>query len=772
MVINRLEQQRQAILKVIFIVHEDRRQEMATTYSVVGKRVPRVDAVDKATGRSIYGSDIYLPGMLYCKILSSPHPHARIKKIDTSKALEVPGVKAVMTADDAPDVPYGTTGQIRDRSFMARDRVRFVGEPIAAVAAIDEDVAEYAVSLIEVEYELLPAVFDPLEAMKEGAPLVHEKIEEYVGSTGMRKGNICSLLTAERGEVEKGFAEADFVVEGTYRSQPINQGYMEPMACAAQVEPSGRVTVWTTTQGPYAIRNTLAETLNIPMNRIKVIPLEIGGGFGAKLRCSFEHFCVILSEKTGGKPVKMISTREENFTAIGPRLECVATIKTGVKKDGSITARQVHAVYDTGAYLGPGVGSGVGHSTGPYMIPNFKAESYAVYTNKVWAGSYRASGVADMVFAVESHMDEVAEKIGMDPLDFRLKNLLKEGDRSLTGEIIPSMGLKEMADAARKNSNWDSRKGEEGWGIGTAFSDWKSGTGPSTATVSLNEDGTVSILTGTVDIAGSDTSLAQIVAETIGVPFEKVVMAKKDTDSAPFNGPTGGSRVVYSAGRTVLQAAQEAKDKVLRFAADLLEASTDDLEVVNERVQVKGSPEKGRSLAEIARLSSTSKYGSIMGQAALSQLPFAPIYNQVIVEIKVDKETGMIKVLKFTQAQDLGFAINPNSVEGQMEGGAVQAIGRALYENYVFNDGKPMNPSLTTYLLPLAPDIPPMDTIMIETGSKEGAFGAKAVAEPPGFGAPAAIANALYNATGIRIRELPLSPDKVRAALKAKNNGG
>lgn len=745
---------------------------MATTYSVVGKRVPRVDAVDKATGRSIYGSDIYLPGMLHCKILSSPHPHARIKKIDTSKASEVPGVKAIMTAADVPNVLYGTAGTLRDRSFIARDKVRFVGEPIAAVAAIDEDIAEYAVSLIEVEYEPMPGVFDPLEAMKDGAPLVHEKIEEYVGSTGMRKGNICTLLTAERGDIEQGLAEADFVVEGTYRSQPINQGYMEPMACAADVDPSGHVTIWTTTQAPYAIRNTIVDILGMSMNKVKVIPLEIGGGFGAKLRVSFEPFCIILSQKTG-KSVKMISTREENFTAIGPRLECVATITTGVKKDGTITARKVHAVYDTGAYLGPGPGAGVGHSTGPYKVPNFKAESYGVYTNKVWAGSYRASGVADMVFAVESHMDEVAARIGMDPLDFRLKNLIQEGDRSITGEVVPTMALKEMAEAARKSSNWDSRKQEEGWGVGVAFSDWKSGTGASTATVSLNEDGTVSLLTGTVDIAGSDTSLAQIVAETMGVPFDKVTLAKKDTDSAPFNGPTGGSRVIYSAGRTVLQAANEAKDKVIRLAADILEANSEDIELVNERVQVKGTPDKGRSLAEIARLSTSSKYGPIMGQAALSQLPFAPIYNAVIVEIKVDKETGLIKVLKFTQAQDLGFAINPNSVEGQMEGGAVQAIGRALYENYIFRDGKPVNPSLTTYLLPLAPDVPQMDTIMIESaGSKEGAFGAKAVAEPPGFGAPAAIANALFNATGIRIRELPLSADKVQAALKAKNNGG
>ncbi|MSQ15061.1 MAG: xanthine dehydrogenase family protein molybdopterin-binding subunit [Dehalococcoidia bacterium] len=743
---------------------------MATTYAVVGKRVPRVDAVDKATGRSIYGSDIYLPGMLHCKILSSTQAHAKIKKIDFSKALAVPGVKSIITAADVPDIMYGTVGNIRDRSFMARDRVRFIGEPVAAVAAIDEDVAEYAVSLIEVEYEPLPAVFDVLEAMKEGAPLVHEKLQEYEGSTGLRKGNICSLLTATRGDMDAGLSEADFIVEGTYRSQPINQGYMEPMACAAEVEPSGRVTIWTTTQAPYAIRNTIAETLQLPMNRVKVIPLEIGGGFGAKLRVSFEAFCVILSQKTG-RPVKMISSREENFTAIGPRLECVATIKTGVKKDGTITARQVHAVYDTGAYLGPGVGAGVGHSTGPYRVPNFKAESYAVYTNKIWAGSYRASGVADMVFAVESHMDEVAACIGMDPFDFRLKNILEEGDRSLTGEVIPTMGLREMGEAAKTGSNWNTRKQEDGWGIGVAFSDWKSGTGASTATVSLNEDGTVSVLTGTVDIAGSDTSLSQIVAETIGVPFEKVVMAKKDTDAAPFNGPTGGSRVIYSAGRTVLQAAQDAKEKVLRLAADVLEANQDDLEVVNERVQVKGSPDKGRSLAEIARLSSSSKYGSIMGQAALSQLPFAPIYNAVVVEIKVDKETGMIKVLNFTQSQDLGFAINPNSVEGQMEGGAVQAIGRALYENFIFDKGKPVNPSLTTYLLPLALDVPPMSTIMIESVSKEGAFGAKAVAEPPGFGAPAAIANALYNATGIRIRDLPLSPDKVRAALKAKQSG-
>ncbi|MBM2826359.1 MAG: Ald Xan dh protein, partial [Dehalococcoidia bacterium] len=682
-----------------------------------------------------------------------------------SKAEALPGVFGIITTVDVPNILYGTGAAIRDRVFIARDVVRYIGEPVAAVAAIDEETAEEAVHLIRVEYEELPAVTDVLEAMNPGSPLVHPDLASYAGSTGIREGNICSRMSVEMGDVDKAFHEADFVVEGTYRSQPINQGYMEPMACMANVDPSGRVTVWTTTQGPYAIRGTLSELLQIPMNRIKVVPLEVGGAFGAKMRLTFEGFCVVLSKKTG-RPVKMVSTREENFTAIGPRLECIAYLKTGVMKDGTIVARQSRTIYDTGAYLGPGVNAGIGHAKGPYRILNHKAESYAVYTNKVWAGSYRASGVADMVFAVESHMDEVADRLEMDPLEFRMKNLVREGDRSIMGDIIPKNSLMEAVQAARERSRWDSRPKEDGWGIGVAISDWRSGSGPSTATVSMNEDGTVSLLTGTVDIAGSDTSLAQIVAEALTISYDKVVVPKRDTDSAPYNSPTGGSRVIYSAGQVVFQAAQDTKEQLFRLASDLLEANPGDLELVSERVQVRGAPDKGRSLAELARLATTSKYGPVMGQSSLSQMPYAPIFNALIAEVMVDVDTGMVKVLKLTQAQDVGYPINPMNVEGQMEGGLIQAVGRALYENFIIRDGVPLNPSLTTYLLPLAPDSPPMDTIMVESEGSAGAYGAKAVAEPPGFGAPAAIANAVYNAVGIRIRDLPISPDKVLRALK------
>ena len=484
-------------------------------FKVLEQNHPRIDAREKVTGRSTYAADVYLPGMVHCKILSSPRSHARIVSLDTSKAEALPGVRGIITGRDFPDVHFGS-GALKDRYIMARDEVYYVGEPVAAVAADDEMTAQEAVGLIEVEYEDLEAVVDPLDALKPGAPSVHPDLESFEGyGFTLEGGNICTLLDADRGDVEQGFRDADFVFEDTFRSQGINQGFLEPMACVASLEPNGRLTVWASTQGPYQVRAQLAQVLGIPLSNIKIIAMEMGGGFGAKLRLAFEAFPALLAMKTG-RPVKLVNTREEVFTLNGPRHPVTNYLKTGVNRDGTIVAREAFSIFDVGAYLGAGPNSGIGHGLGAYNIPNFRLRSYGAYTNKIYVGSYRASGVADMTFAVESHMDIIAHKLGIDPFEFRLRNAIKEGDTAVNGSVVPRNGLEETLMAIKERLGLPKEL-PEGHGVGIALCEWRSGSGPSTASISVNEDGTVSLLTGSVDISGSDTSLASIAAEALGI---------------------------------------------------------------------------------------------------------------------------------------------------------------------------------------------------------------------------------------------------------------
>jgi carbon-monoxide dehydrogenase large subunit len=732
---------------------------------VLGKNYPRVDAADKVSGRSQYAGDVYLPGMLIGKVLKSSRPHARILRIDTSQAAQVPGVRAVITGNDIPDVRFGS-GAVKDRRVFALEKVRYMGEPVAAVAAVDEIAALEALDLIQVQYEDLPAITDPIDALKPEAPLVHQDLPRYDGYAAGMGGNVCTIVEGDRGDVDSAFAAADHIFEDTFRSQGINQGYLEPMACVANVDPSGRINVWTSTQGPYAVRASLAAVLQTPISRLRIIPMELGGGFGAKLRLCLEPYPVFLALKTG-KPVKMVATREEVFTLSGFRLPTTVYLKTGVLKDGTIVAREAISIFDMGAYLGAGVQSGVSHTIGPYNIPNHRVRSYAVYTNKIWAGSYRASGVADVTFAVESHTDIIARQLGMDPWEFRMKNILQEGDTAIQGGRLPRNGLRQTLEAVKERMSWPN-KSKEGHGVGLAVCQWRSGSGPSTASISVNEDGTVSLLTGSVDITGTDTVLAQIAAMVLGVDMQQVIVARRDTDVAPFTSPSGGSRIVYSQGKAVQLAAEDARRKLLALAAERLQVAPDALACAEGRVYVTDDPERGSSLGELARLSFTSKTGPILGTASLSAMPFAPVFNAQAAEITVDRDTGTVRIVRFVQAQDVGVAINPMAVEGQIEGGAVQGIGRALNEAVVIQDGQILNPSLTTYLMPLAPDIPAIENVLVEVPTEDGPFGARAVAEPPGFGPPAAIANAIADAVGVRLKELPLSADKVLRALQGE----
>ena len=739
-------------------------------FKVLGQNHNRVDALDKVTGQATYASDVYLPGMLMCKLLPSNRSHARILSIDTSRAEQLPGVRAIITGKDFPDLFFGS-GAVKDRRIMARDEVFYIGEPVAAVAADDETTAQEALELIQVEYQDQERVVDPLQAIKSGATAVHPDMAGFEGYGFAMGGNNCTLLDADRGDVDQAFHEADHIIEETYHSQAINQGFLEPMACVANLEANGRLTVWASTQGPYQVRAQLASVLDMPISRIKVIAMELGGGFGAKLRLAFEAYPAFLAMKTG-RPVKLINTREEVFTLNGPRLATSIYLKTAVNNDGNITAREARSIFDVGAYLGAGPNAGVGHALGPYNIPNFRLRSYGIYTNKIYVGSYRASGVADMTFAIESHMDSIAHKLGLDPLEFRIKNALKEGDVGVSGAKLPRNGLMETIMAVKERLDLP-RKLEEGRGVGIALCEWRSGSGPSTASISVNEDGTISLLTGSVDISGSDTSLAQIAAESLGLRMEDVIVAKRDTDMAPFTGPSGGSRIVYSQGKAVQMAAEDARQKLCALAAERFGVPADALACDGGRVYVQDNPPQSLTLGQLGRLSLTSRNGPIIGLASLSSMPYAPVFNTQGAEVLVDKATGQVKVTRFVQAQDVGVAINPMSVEGQLSGGVVQGIGRALSEELLIDDdtGRVRNPSLSTYLMPLALDMPEVENILINVPSEDGPFGARAVAEPPGFGPPAAIANAIFDAVGVRIKELPLSAERVLAALQGQDDG-
>ena len=739
-------------------------------FKVLGQNHNRIDALDKVTGQATYASDVYLPDMLMCKLLPSTRSHARILRIDTSRAEQLPGVRAIITGKDFPDLFFGS-GAVKDRRIMARDEVFYIGEPVAAVAADDETTAQEALELIHVEYQDQERVVDPLQAIKSGATEVHPDMAGFEGYGFAMGGNNCTLLDADRGDVDQAFDEADHVIEETYHSQAINQGFLEPMACVANLEANGRLTVWASTQGPYQVRAQLASVLDMPISRIKINAMELGGGFGAKLRLAFEAFPSLLAMKTG-RPVKLINTREEVFTLNGPRLATNIYLKTAVNSDGAITAREARSIFDVGAYLGAGPNAGVGHALGPYNIPNFRLRSYGIYTNKIYVGSYRASGVADMTFAIESHMDSIAHKLGLDPLEFRIKNAIKEGDVGVSGAKLPRNGLMETIMAVKERLDLP-RKLEEGRGVGIALCEWRSGSGPSTASISVNEDGTISLLTGSVDISGSDTSLAQIAAESLGLRMEDVIVAKRDTDMAPFTGPSGGSRIVYSQGKAVQMAAEDARQKLFELAAERFGVPADALACDGGRVYVQDNPPQALTLGQLGRLSLTSRNGPIIGLASLSSMPYAPVFNTQGAEVLVDKATGQVKVTRFVQAQDVGVAINPMSVEGQLEGGAVQGIGRALSEELLIDDdtGRVRNPSLSTYLMPLALDMPEVENILINVPSEDGPFGVRAVAEPPGFGPPAAIANAIFDAVGVRIKELPLSAERVLAALQGQDSG-
>jgi len=744
-----------------------------------------MDGVEKATGRAVYGQDLRRPGMLIGKVLRSRYPHARILSVDASRARALPGVKAVVTGADL--VPGNTGQMIKDETILATDRARFLGEAIAAVAAVDQDTAQEALDLIRVEYEELPSVFDPEEAMKEGAPILHPDLAGYRAAPVLVRGpgNICTYTTIRKGNVDEGFQRSDFVFEDTFRTQMVVHAYLEPHATLAEVDETGRVLVWVTTQGVFSVRAQVAEVFHLPLNRIRVIGTRCGGGFGGKSRSLVAPIAVLLAMKSR-RPVKLALGMSEDFISGHPRHPSVVRIKTGVMKDGTLVAREAVFIMDTGAYsdFAPvATSQGTTYCLGPYRIPNVKSDGYSVYTNKTSCGALRAPGSVQAAFAVESHMDIIAHRIGLDPMDLRLKNAFVEGDLSHTGQVFGPINLRATLEAIRDHI---SRQGESGpgraWGV--ACGQWGIGGTSSAAQVKINEDGTAVLLTGAVDIGtGSDTALSQIAAEELGLRLEDMSIVSGDTDGTPYDMAAVGNRITYVMGTAVRLAAADARQQLLEMAGHMLEANPRDLEASDRQVRVKGSPERAVPIAQLAGMSHM-KGGQILGRG--SSAPQSPPCDASLVkghvaptrpgdtfcaqaaQVEVDPDTGGIKILRIAAASDAGRAINPRMVEGQVEGGVGFGLGFALSEEVMFENGKTLNPVLTDYRLSTSVDMPVVDAIILEEGKGGGPYGVLGMGETPNIPTGPAVANAIYNAAGIRIQELPITPEKVRRALREK----
>lgn len=753
--------------------------------TIVGRSVGNVDGPRKVTGKAIFTADMYPQDLLIGRTLRSRYPHARILQIDTTKARRLPGVKAVVTGKDFP-VTYNIA--IKDQPFLAIDTVRYVGEPVAAVAAIDQEIAEEALSLITVEYEELPALFDPLESMKPDAPLIHPDMASYIHDPNFEpvKGtNICNHFKLRRGNVEQVFAKADLIVENTFRSQVIQHVPLEPHATIAQWDASGKLTVWTTAQSPHFILYELARSLSLPESKIRIIVPHIGGTFGCKHGLKSEPVAVALAHFTNDRPVKLVLSREEVFTATVVRGATQVTLKSGVMKDGTIVARQSTVIWDTGGYadVGPLLCRNASYSsTGPYAIPNQWVDGYCVYTNKNVAGAYRGYGVSEMGWAFESHTDIVAAELKMDPLEFRLKNLLDEGSISATGQVLHSVGVRECLRRVAAEIGWG--KPLPPWrGKGLACT-YKASHAPSSSSafIKLNDDGSVSVLTSTVDIGqGSNTILAQVAAEALGAPLESIVVSQADTDFTPPDRSTSSSRSTFHMGNAVRIAAGDARQQLLGIAADRLEADSRDLAIQDGRVFVKGMPDRGLPFRDLVKTVPGRKGGPVLGRgmffpADASALDLETgqggrsvafwLYAAHAVEIEVDPETGEIRVHKIVAAHDVGKAINPVNVEGQIEGGVVMGLGNSLMEELFIENGETLNPNLVDYKVPTISDVPPIVPIIVEVPHAEGPFGAKGIGEAPVTPVAPAIANALFLATGVRMTDLPMTPERVFWALR------
>jgi CO/xanthine dehydrogenase Mo-binding subunit len=740
---------------------------------IVGTNPVKHDGLDKVTGRAKFGADFFLPGMLVGKILRSPHPHAVIKSIDTSAAAALPGVKAVITRDDFPDLPKGTPGGDLTRNVIAREKVLYEGHVVAAVAATSESIAKKALKLIKVDYEPLPHVIDPAEAMKPDAPILHDHLRtKGVKDGGDKPTNVVERLDLAMGNVDKGFAEADVIVEQEFDSKPMHQGYIEPQGCVATCTEDGQVWLWCCTQAPFVYRDRLSQLLKLDASKICVQQSELGGGFGGKTGFYGEPLAIVLSRKAK-RPVKIVLTRAEVFRGTGPVSATKSRIKMGVTKDGKITAAEAELIFQTGAFTGSMFVNAPQAMFTRYNLENVKTVSYEVVSNRPKVNSFRAPCVPQIVFGVEGVINELARKIGMDPIDLRLRNAATEGYKTIYGDVFGPIGFVETLEAAKKSDHYTSPK-KPGTGRGVAAGFWFNRGGETSTSLNVAPDGSVTIITGTADVAGSRISISMMAAEELGVPVDKVRVNMADTHSLGFNRVTAGSRTTYSVGMTVVDSARQVIRELCRRAAGIWGVPEEGV-VFEDGHCRPASSNVGEfeplSVADIAR-KTTGSHGALVASTSMNVTGAGPGFGLHIVDVEVDKETGAAKVLRYTVVEDAGKAIHPLQVEGQYQGGAVQGIGWALNEEYIYGeDGKLQNPSFLDYRMPVASDVPMIDTEIVEVPNPRHPFGLRGVGEVPVVPTMAAIANAIGDAIGVRPRSLPMSPPKLLKLIEQTKQG-
>jgi CO/xanthine dehydrogenase Mo-binding subunit len=747
------------------------------SFKVVGTRPNRPDGADKVTGRARFGADWSMPGQLIGRVLRSPHAHAEIESIDIARAAALPGVKAVVTAADFPEqenriVPAGEMQvNLRDvtRNVMAREKALYHGHAVAAVAATSDAIARAALALIEVRYRVLPHVVDVEDAMRADAPILHPHLRtEGVEPRPQTASNIAKRIDFAKGDVAQGFAAAEVVIERTYRTAPVHQGYIEPHACLASAAADGQVQLWTTTQGHFQVRGFCSRLLGVETSQIRVMAAEIGGGFGGKTVVYLEPLAVRLSQKSG-KPVKMVMTREEVFRASGPTSGSAMRVKLGATRDGRIVAADATFALQAGAFPGSPVGPASMCSFACYDIDHVKVEGFDVVSNRPKVAAYRAPGAPISAWAVESTLDVLAQELGMDPIDLRLKNAAKEGTKTHYGPVFNRIGLVECLEAAKASAHYRSAL-KPGAARGVAAGFWFNVGADSSAAAHVGEDGTVTVISGNPDIGGSRAALAMMAAEELGIPYDKVRPIIADTASIGFNFVTGGSRVTFANGLAIVQSVREVIGECKRRAARLWEVDPD--AVVWENGEVKpASTNVGTfeplSLAKLAGMAGKMG-GPLNGHAQLNAQGAGPGFGVHIVDLEVDRDTGLVTILRYTSVQDVGTAIHPSYVEGQMQGGAVQGIGWALNEEYIYDrNGRLENAGFLDYRMPVASDLPMIETIMVEVPNPTHPYGVRGVGEVPIVPPMAAIGSAIARATGVRMTELPMSPPRLSAALDA-----
>ncbi len=740
----------------------------------VGTRPVRPDGVDKVTGHAAYGADYHLPRMLVGRVLRSVHAHARIRSIDAARAAALPGVFAIITGADFPDlpsevVPSGEASvNFRHVSLnaMAHDKALYEGQAIAAVAATTAAIADEALALITVDYEVLPHVIDVQAAMRPDAPLLHDDLfTNGLDPKPTKPSNIAARAEFEIGDTAIGFAEAETVIEREYTTQAVHQGYIEPHACVANVAADGMTTIWCSSQGHFMVREFCAKLLKLENSQIRVIPAEIGGGFGGKTTVYLEPLAVALSRKAG-RPVKMVMTRDEVFRATGPTSGSHMRVKIGAKRDGTLTAAELILEYQAGAFPGASIKSGCMVGFAPYDIKHAKAVGYDVVSNRPKCAAYRAPGAPMAAFAIESALDEMAQKLGVDPLELRLKNAACEGTRPIYGPKFPVIGYVETLQAAKAHPHYRvPLKANQGRGVASGF--WFNIGGPSTVAIHLNEDGTVEVVTGNPDIGGSRASMAIMAAEVLGIDLTKVKPVIADTASIGYSFLTGGSRVTFATGKAVVEAANDVVQQLRERAAKLWQCTLDEVhwqDGVAMPVRGQTDTRTQLSLAELAA-SAAKTGGPISGKAALNVSGAGAGFGTHICDVEVDPETGRVTVIRYTAIQDVGRAIHPSYVEGQLQGGAAQGIGWALNEEYVYDtQGRLQNAGFLDYRMPVASDLPMIDTVLVEVPNPLHPFGVRGVGEVPIIPPLAAVANAVARASGVRMTDLPISPSRLLAA--------